>query len=114
MPFDFVADVTCDLRLRASSNAKRRMRSTPRRVKMVCCMAISSSVPSKMRPPTFEYSPSTFSRTTQKSIAPGFAFFSGDSTPFSMRTGRRFAYCSKLRRIGISSPQSEMWSGTPG
>ncbi len=108
MPFDFVALVTCDLRFRASSNAKRRMRSTPRRVKMFVCMAISSSVPSKIRPPILEYSPSTFSRTTQKSISPGFAFFRGESTPFNMRTGRRFTYCSKLRRIGMSSPHSEM------
>ena len=30
------------------------------------------------------------------------------------RTGRRFTYCWKVRRIGIRRPQSETWSGTPG
>ena len=39
---------------------------------------------------------------------------SGDSTPLSKRTGRRFTYCSKWRRIGINRPHSETWSGTPG
>ena len=30
------------------------------------------------------------------------------------RTGRRFTYWWNSRRIGMSSPQSETWSGTPG
>ena len=30
------------------------------------------------------------------------------------RQGRRFTYCWNSRRIGISRPQSETWSGTPG
>ena len=65
MPFDLVAEVTC-LRGRfiASSKANFMMRSTPLRVKIDCCIAISRSVPSNRRPPTAEYSPSVFSRTT--------------------------------------------------
>src|SRR5664279_3689678 len=30
------------------------------------------------------------------------------------RTGRTFAYCWKARLMGISRPQRETWSGTPG
>ena len=39
-------------RLRASSKANRRTRSTPLRVKTVSCITISRSVPSNIRPPT--------------------------------------------------------------
>jgi len=46
IPFDFVADVRCLFLLRANSKANFITRSTPRRVKTVCCTAISSSVPS--------------------------------------------------------------------
>jgi len=66
MPFDFVAEVTCRRgRLIASSNANFMIRSTPVRVKQACCVTNSRSVPSNMRPPTEEYSPSVFSRTTK-------------------------------------------------
>ncbi len=65
MPFDLVADVTCRRgRFLASSNANFMMRSTPLRVKVDICTTVSRSVPSNMRPPTEEYSPSVFSRTT--------------------------------------------------
>ena len=65
MPFDLVAEVTfLRDRVMASSNAYFKMRSTPLRVKIDCCIAISRSVPSNKRPPTAEYSPSVFSRTT--------------------------------------------------
>ena len=47
------------------------MRSTPLRVKTVSWITTSRSVPSNIRPPTLEYSPSVFSRTTQKSMSPG-------------------------------------------
>src|SRR5262249_16765216 len=68
MPFDFVADVRCFFGRRfASSNANFKMRSTPLREKHDCWNTISRSVPSYMRPPTLEYSPSVFSRTTKKS-----------------------------------------------
>ena len=30
------------------------------------------------------------------------------------RIGRRLTYCSNVRRIGMSRPQSDTWSGTPG
>ena len=60
-----------------------------------------------MRPPSVLYSPSVFSRTTQKSISPGLRLASGDGTPSNRRTGRRFTYSSKSRRIGISRPHSE-------
>jgi len=65
MPFDLVADVTCFLgRVIASSKANFMIRSTPLRVKQACCVTNSRSVPSNIRPPTEEYSPSVFSRTT--------------------------------------------------
>ena len=65
MPFDLVAEVIF-LRGRfiASSNANFMMRSTPLRLKVESADAISRSVPSNMRPPMEEYSPSVFSRTT--------------------------------------------------
>ena len=84
----------------------------PRRVKTLVCSTISSSVPSKLRPPMAEYSPSLFSRTTMKSMSPGCRSASGDLMPGISRTGRMLAYCWKPRRSGISRPQSEMWSGT--
>ena len=34
--------------------------------------------------------------------------------PFIIRTGRRFTYWCIERRIGISNPHSDTWSGTPG
>src|SRR5216684_3094222 len=114
MPFDFVAEVRCFFLFRANSKAYLITRFTPRRVKTVCWTAISSSVPSYRRPPIFEYSPSLFSRTMQKSIWPGFQFFSGVSIPSKSRTGRRLTYCRKVRRMGINNPQSETWSATLG
>ena len=64
MPLDFVALVRCFFgRLCARSNANFKMRSTPVRVNTLCCETNSRSVPSNMRPPTDEYSPSVFSRT---------------------------------------------------
>ena len=39
---------------------------------------------------------------------------SGVRAPGISLQGRTLAYWSKPRRIGISRPQSEMWSGTPG
>ena len=47
-------------------------------------------------------------------MSPGFLPASGHSTPSNSRTGRRLTYWSKARRIGISRPQSETWSGTLG
>src|SRR5260370_251619 len=70
--------------------------------------------PWNRRPASVLYSASVFSRTSQKSISPGLRLASGDGTPSNRRTGRRFTYSSKSRRIGISRPHSETWSGTPG
>src|SRR5260370_1388832 len=67
-----------------------------------------------MRPPIELYSPSVFSRTTQKSISPGLRLASGDGTPSNSRTGRRFTYSSNSRRRGISKPHSETGAGKPG
>ncbi len=71
------------------------------------CVTNSSSVPPYMRPPMEEYSPSLFSRTTQKSMSPGLRPASGLLTPGMSRTGRRFTYCRNSRRMGTSRPQSE-------
>src|SRR5665811_2582623 len=71
MPLDLVAEVRCFFgRDCARSNANFRMRSTPIRVITVCWVTNSRSVSGNIRPPTDEYSPSVFSRTTQKSMSP--------------------------------------------
>lgn len=98
------------MRFKASSKAKRWMRSTPTRVITVSWQTISRGVFSNSRPPTSLYSPSVFSRTMTKSIAPGLA--SGEVTPGINRTGRRLTYWSNWRRNCTSEPQSETWSGT--
>jgi hypothetical protein len=95
MPFDLVAEVKCFFGRRdASSKAYFRMRSTPCRENTACCVTTSRSVPAYMRPPIEEYSPSLFSRTTQKSISPTLRFASGHFMPGMSRTGRRFTYWS--------------------
>ena len=79
MPFDLVAEVRCFFG-RACGRARRRIsgsRSTPMRVITVSCITTSRSVPGNMRPPIDEYSPSVFSRTTQKSMSPGLRPASG-------------------------------------
>ena len=109
MPLDLVAEVRCFFgRDCASSNANFRMRSTPMRVITVCWVTNSRSVSGNMRPPTEEYSPSVFSRTTQKSISPGLRLASGDGTPGISRTGRKLTYWSNSRRNLISDPHNEM------
>jgi hypothetical protein len=60
-----------------------------------------------MRPPTLEYSPSVFSRTTKKSMSPGLRSASGLLMPGMRRHGRRFTYWSKSRRNLMSMPQSD-------
>ncbi|MCY1453992.1 hypothetical protein D9M71_710230 [compost metagenome] len=88
------------------------MRSTPRRVNTDSCSTNSFSVPSNMRPPSEEYSPSVFSRITTKSMSPGCLPASGHGTPGNRRTGRMFTYWSNSRRNFSSEPHREMWSGT--
>src|SRR5699024_7027515 len=113
MPFDFVADVSFFAgRLSARANAYFSTRSMPVRVMTVSWMTVSRSVPSNMRPPTDEYSPSVFSRTTQKSTSPGSRPASGLGTPLSSLTGRRFTYWSNTRRNWRSDPHRLTWSGT--
>src|SRR6266496_281276 len=98
MPLDLVADVTCLAALVcASSKAKRRMRSTPLRVNTDSWNTTSRSVPSNIRPPTDEYSPSVFSRTTTKSMSPGLRLASGVGMPGISRQGRKLTYWSKWR-----------------
>ena len=65
MPLDLVAEVSF-LRGRVIANSKANLmiRSVPTRVRMDCCETNSRSVPGNIRPPTEEYSPSVFSRTT--------------------------------------------------
>ena len=73
-----------------------------------------ASVPSKLRPPTAEYSPSLFSRTTMKSMSPGSRSASGEWMPGISRTGRMLAYCWKLAPDRDQQPPERMLSGTPG
>jgi hypothetical protein len=108
MPFDLVADVTCFFgRRRASSKAYFKIRSTPLREKTDCWKTISRSVPSYIRPPTLEYSPSVFSRITKKSMSPGLRSASGVRMPGMRRHGRRLTYWSKSRRNLMSEPHSD-------
>src|SRR5918993_4156420 len=70
-----------------------------------------------MRPPIDEYSPSVFSRTTTKSIAPGghgipLRSTSGDRIPGINLHGRKLTYWSNSRLNLISEPHSDTWSGT--
>ena len=83
------------------------IRSTPLRVNTLSWNTISRSVPSNIRPPTDEYSPSVFSRTTMKSMSPGLRFARGVAMPGIRRHGRRFTYWSKPRRNWISDPHSD-------
>jgi hypothetical protein len=55
-----------------------------------------------------------FSRTITMSTSAGVTSRSGEGMPGHSRTGRRFTYWRKARRIGISRPHSETWSGTSG
>ena len=82
----------------------------------VSWMTISRSVPSYMRPPMLEYSPSVFSRTISMSISPAFSGCpsrptSGERTPGISLAGRRFTYWSNSRRKRSNDPHSETWSG---
>src|SRR5882762_353065 len=109
MPLDLVAEVRCFFgRDCARSKANFKIRSTPMRVITVCWVTNSRSVSGNMRPPTEEYSPSVFSRTTQKSISPGLRLASGDGTPGINRTGRKLTYWSNSRRNLISEPHKEI------
>src|SRR5665213_1978537 len=109
MPLDLVAEVRCFFgRDCASSNANFRIRSTPIRLITVCWVTNSRSVSGNIRPPIEEYSPSVFSRTTQKSISPGLRLASGLGTPGISRTGRRLTYWSNSRRNLISDPHFDL------
>src|SRR5437667_41140 len=78
IPLDLVAEVRCRFgRDCARSNANFKMRSTPIRVITVCWLTNSRGVSGNIRPPTDEYSPSVFSRTTQKSMSPGLRLADG-------------------------------------
>ena len=93
MPFDLVADVRCFFGLVfASSNANFRIRSTPWRLNTLCCDTNSRSVSMNIRPPTEEYSPSVFSRTTKKSMSASVRPASGVRTPGISLQGRKLTY----------------------
>ena len=91
---DILSDLgpACAGTIGIAPSANLRMRSTPVRVKTACWTTNSRSVPANIRPPTDEYSPSVFSRTTRKSISPGRRPASGHGTPGISRTGRRLTY----------------------
>ena len=118
MPLLLVAEVSLRRgRCIACSKANFSTRSTPMRDMMVCCITISRSLPSYMRPPMLEYSPSVFSRTISMSMSPGFSGWpcrstSGERMPGMSRAGRRLTYWSKSRRNFSSEPHSDTWSGT--
>ena len=107
--FDFVTTVS-SLRGRdcASLKAKRMMRSTPARVRMLTSVATSMGWPWCARPPIPAYSPSEFSRTMTQSRSFGLQRFSGASMPGRMRVGRTLAYWSKPWQIFSRRPQSVM------
>src|SRR5438270_490554 len=93
---------------RARPDHADRIGDAPTRVITVCCVTNSRFVSGNIRPPTEEYSPSVFSRTTQKSMSPGLRLASGDGTPGINRTGRRLTYWSNSLRNLISEPHKEM------
>ena len=99
-------------RAAACSKANFSTRSAPKALITVSCTTISRSVPAYITPPRLVYSPSVFSRTTRKSISPGFRPARGQGTPSNRRTGRRLMYWSNSRRNLSRLPHSEMWSGT--
>ncbi len=107
--FDLVTEASRPERRRACSKPKRRMRSTPRRVKIEVSTATSAGVPTWIRPPAPEYSPSVFSRMQRMSKA---SDFSGPVAPGKSLCGRMLANWSKDLRIGSRSPCSETASGT--
>ena len=113
MPLLLVAEVRRRRGRRiAASKANFSTRSTPWRDRMVCCITISRSVPSYMRPPTAEYSPSVFSRTISMSISPGpsgrpWRSTNGERMPGISRAGRRLTYWSNSRRNFSSEPHRE-------
>ena len=86
----------------------------PRLVKTASWIAVSSGSPWLKRPPTSLYSPSLFSRTITRSMGRFAPSAKGLVTPSKERTGRRLTYWPNARRIGISRPHRETWSGTPG
>ena len=112
IPLDLVAEIRWPVRRIAWSMAYSATRVTPARVNTASWRAISPGCPRWMRPPTSEYSPSVFSRTTRMSTWPASA--SGEVTPGRRRTGRRFTYWSKWRRIGISRPHRDASSAMSG
>ena len=113
MPLLLVAEVSLRRgRFIACSKANFSTRSTPMRDMMVCCITISRSLPSYMRPPMLEYSPSVFSRTINMSMSPGFSGWpcrstSGERMPGIRRAGRRLTYWSKSRRNFSSEPHRD-------
>ncbi len=89
------------------------MRLMPCRVNTASWMAVSPGPPWPNLPPTWLYSPSLFSRTITRSIGRFSASARGLVTPANERTGRRLTYWLNARRIGMSRPHRETWSGTP-
>src|ERR1043166_5323887 len=106
MPFDLVAEVRCFFGVFfASSKANLSTRSTPMRVSTVSCITTSRSVPGNMRPPIEEYSPSVFSRTTQKSMSPGLRPASGQGTPGISRPGAKLEQRRPQRNVVGNFPR---------
>jgi len=101
--------------------ATRQLESGPKQTvyalaaEKVCCITTSRGVPVNWRPPMSEYSPSVFSRTTTKSMSAAVRPASGLRTPGRRRTGRRFTYWSKCRRMGRSkTPEGHVVRYTRG
>src|SRR6267378_2162814 len=108
MPLDLVAEVTCFFFvLLANSKANFITRSTPLRVKTASCTANSFSVPWNMRPPSWLYSPSVFSRTTQKTIARPVEIGELELEVEAARGGFEHAHALRQNLLADSVPRNE-------
>ena len=91
------------------------MRSQPLRVNIACCTAISSGVPLVQPAADLRVlALVVLAHDHHVDVGRRRGRRAAIARPEAAAPGRRLTYCWKPRRIGISRPQSETWSGTPG